>query len=97
VGFELGAAAMAAMITLGPLVAALAIVLAVTWPDSPVVPLMAAFIPAALLLPIVTYPLSYTMWQALDLAMRPAVPDDFDAAFILDSVLPSDLPSDPDL
>lgn len=86
---------MAAIITLGPLILALAVALVVTWPDTPVVALMSVFIPAALLLPIVTYPLSYTVWQAVDLAMRPAVADDFDAGFILDDVLPRD-PADSD-
>ena len=32
----------------------------------------------AVILPIVLYPVSYTMWQALDIAMRPVTVDDFD-------------------
>ena len=54
-------------------------------------PLLVFFIPSALLLPLVTYPLSYTVWQALDLTMRPVQPDDFDAEFIVRHALPTDL------
>lgn len=91
VGFELGAAAMAAVITLGPILVVLGVALAIAWPTIPVAPLLMFFIPSALLLPLVTYPLSYTVWQALDLAMRPVQPDDFDAEFILRHALPADI------
>jgi hypothetical protein len=91
VGFELGAAAMAAVITLGPILVVLGVALALAWPTIPVGPLLVFFIPSALLLPLVTYPLSYTVWQALDLAMRPVQPDDFDAEFIVRDALPTDL------
>ena len=82
---------MAAVITLGPLLVVLAVALVVVWPTIPVGPLLVFFIPSALLLPLVTYPLSYTVWQALDLAMRPVQPDDFDAEFILRHALPADI------
>jgi uncharacterized protein (DUF983 family) len=84
VGFELGAAAIAAAITLGPLIVALAVVMAITWPTIAVVPMLAGFVPAALILPVLLYPISYTIWQALDLVIRPAKPDDFDVAFVVD-------------
>ncbi len=77
VGFELGAAAMAAMIVLGPLILALAVALAITWPEVPVTGLMIGFLTAGLVLPVVLYPMSYSMWQAVDLMMRPVEPDDF--------------------
>ncbi|NND74537.1 MAG: DUF983 domain-containing protein [Ilumatobacter sp.] len=83
VGFELGAAAVAAMITLGPLVLALAIGMAITWPDIAVVPMLAVLVPAAVLLPLAVYPVSYTLWQAFDLTMRPVEPDDFDIGAIV--------------
>lgn len=90
VGFELGAAAMAAMLTLGPLLVALAAALAVTWPDVAVIPLLAVFVPSTLLLPIITYPLSYTVWQAIDLTWREVSPDDFDAEHIVAGALDVD-------
>lgn len=87
VGFELGAAAIAAVITLGPLVVALGVTVAIMWPSVAVVPLLGALGVSALVLPIITYPLSYTIWQSLDLLMRPVAIDDFDAQRILDASL----------
>jgi hypothetical protein len=93
VGFELGAAAMAAIIAVGPLVLALGAFLAITWPEVRVLPTMAVFLVAGLVLPIVLYPMSYTMWQAVDLMMRPVEPQHFD----LDHLDLLDLgPLDPD-
>ena len=73
------------MITLGPLILALTLVLSLTWPEVHVVAMLSVLAPTALLLPLLTYPLSYTIWQTLDLVMRPAQADDFDVAFILDA------------
>lgn len=87
VGFELGAATIAAILTLGPLVLALGITVAITWPSVAVVPLLVVLGVSALVLPIITYPLSYTIWQSLDLLMRPVDIDDFDAQRILDASL----------
>jgi uncharacterized protein (DUF983 family) len=78
VGFELGAAAMASMIVLGPLVAGLAVTLAITWPEVEVVPMLVGSAIAAIVLPVVLYPISYTMWQAVDLVVRPVSADDFE-------------------
>ena len=94
VGFELGAATVAAGLTIGPLMATLGVVLAITWPSVAVVPLLAGLGVAALIVPIVTYPLSYTLWQSLDLVMRPVDIGDFDARHILEASR-ADLPSTP--
>ena len=50
--------------------------------------MLAVLIPAAIVLPIVLYPVSYTAWQALDIAMRPVTVDDFELVELLDE--PSD-------
>lgn len=86
VGFELGAAAVAAIIVMGPLIIGMAVALAVVWPEVPVGPLLAVFLPLGLILPLVLYPMSYTVWQAVDVMMRPVTVDDFDVAH-LDSAL----------
>lgn len=78
VGFELGAASIAAILVLGPLVLGLGVAIAVTWPEVDVVPLLAVLLVAGVVLPIILYPVSYTVWQAIDLVMRPAQPEDFD-------------------
>lgn len=69
---------MAAMIVLGPLILALGVVLAFTWPEVRVAPTMVALLAAGVVLPVVLYPMSYTMWQAVDLMMRPVEPEHFD-------------------
>lgn len=73
---------MAAIIVMGPLMVALGVTLAILWPDVPVVPLLAVFLPTGLIMPIVLYPVSYTMWQAIDVMMRPPEPGDFDVAHL---------------
>lgn len=69
---------MTAIITLGPLVVLLGIMVAVTWPDVEVTLMLAVLGTLAVLLPFWTYARSYLMWQALDVVMRPPTPDDFD-------------------
>ena len=77
-GFELGAASMAAIIVLGPLMVGLGVMAALTWPDIAVTPMLIVLGAGAVILPVLLYPVSYTMWQALDIAMRPVSVDDFD-------------------
>lgn len=69
---------MAAIIAVGPLVLALGAFLAITWPEVRVVPTMSVFLVAGVVLPIWLYPMSYTMWQGVDLLMRPVEPEHFD-------------------
>lgn len=77
VGFELGAATIAAIVTLGGLVVTLGISLVMTWPDVAVVPLVLVLGVAAVVVPVAIYPLTFTVWQALDLVMRPVSASDF--------------------
>ena len=69
---------MAVMITLGPLLLGLVVMAALTWPDIAVTPMLIVLGAGAVILPILLYPVSYTLWQALDIAMRPVTVDDFD-------------------
>lgn len=78
VGYELGAAAMAAIITLGPLMLLLLALVVVTWPEIEVVMMFIVLGVGALVLPFFTYPRAYIMWQAVDIVMRPVEPGDFD-------------------
>lgn len=75
-GFELGAMTISAIVCLGALIGALAVAIAVTWPDLPVVGLLVVLGVGALALPVVVYPVSYTVWQAVDLVMHPPEPGD---------------------
>ena len=71
VGFELGAASISAVLVLGLLVTGLGVGIVATWPDVPYLWLAIGLGAAAIVLPIVLYPVTYTVWQALDLVMRP--------------------------
>jgi len=77
IGFALGAAAVAAVICMGPLIVALGIVAVATWPDFDVARLLVTLGLGAILLPILLYPTSYTLWQAVDILMRPVQAADF--------------------
>lgn len=76
-GFELGAMAINAILSLGTLVVGMVIGIIATWPDIAVLPLLLILGAAAIALPLILYPVTYTVWQAVDLAMRPPVPSDF--------------------
>ena len=75
-GFELGAMAISAVVCLALLIGGLTVGVVITWPDIAVLPLLIVLGVGAIILPVVVYPLSYTMWQALDLAMHPPEPGD---------------------
>lgn len=76
-GFELGAMAISAVICLGTLIVAMVIGIVATSPDIAVLPLLVGLGVGAIVLPVLVYPVSYTVWQAVDLAMRPPQPGDF--------------------
>jgi uncharacterized protein (DUF983 family) len=73
-GFELGAIAVNIVVVFGALIVAAGIAIAVTTPDIPVLPLVVALGAVAIGLPIVLYPVSYTLWQAIDLVTHPPDP-----------------------
>jgi uncharacterized protein (DUF983 family) len=73
-GFELGALAINVIVCFGVLVVGMVIGLIATWPDIAVVPLLVILGVGAIALPILVYPVSYTVWQAVDLAMHPPGP-----------------------
>jgi uncharacterized protein (DUF983 family) len=72
-GFELGAMAVSIILCFGALVVGVAIGVVATLPDVAVAPLVIILGLCAVVLPVVVYPVSYTLWQAIDLAMRPPV------------------------
>lgn len=57
-------------------VAVLVIGVAATYPDPPILPLAVADGAAALVVPLLFFPFSRTLWVAIDLAMRPLDFDD---------------------
>ncbi len=78
VGYELGAASVTAIITLGPLMLILGGMVAVTWPDVNVAAMFVVLALLAVVLPFFTYGPAYCLWQAIDIVLRPPTPDDFE-------------------
>lgn len=69
-GFQLGAAAINIILTGGSLLTVMAIGVIATYPEVPTWPLIAIVGSVALLVGIGGYPMSYTMWFAIDLFMN---------------------------
>lgn len=69
-GFFLGAFVVNAAVTEFGILVVLVACVALTLPDPPLYLLVAA-ITAAVVVPIVTYPFSKTVWSAIDLGMHP--------------------------
>src|SRR5262245_37606803 len=70
-GFELGAMTVNTIVCFGLLLIGAGAGIAATLPDVSVVPLVVILGLGAIVLPILLYPVSYTLWQAIDLAMHP--------------------------
>ena len=90
VGYELGAAAVTAVITFGPLVLVLGGMVALTWPEVQLLPMYAVLGFLAVTLPLITHGSAYLIWQSIDIMMRPPSPDDFEIVVSLE-LEPSDL------
>jgi uncharacterized protein (DUF983 family) len=70
-GFMLGAVTMNTVVTFGLLAGVLLIGSILSYPDIAVGPILVCSAIVAVVVPIVFYPFSYTIWAAVDLAMRP--------------------------
>jgi uncharacterized protein (DUF983 family) len=73
-GFLLGALTMNTIVTFGLLAVVLLVGTVLSYPDIAVVPMLIAAAAVSVVVPIVFYPFSYTIWAAVDLAMRPLDP-----------------------
>ena len=73
-GFELGAATMGVFITFGSII--FWMVASVIF-GVPLVPLLIVAGSLAVFVPIITYPLTYSVWFGVDLAIRPPSEEDF--------------------
>ena len=69
-GFELGAITINTVLTFIVLTVAMTIGFIKTSPDIPVLPLVLSLVGVAILMPIVIYPFTFTIWLALDLAVH---------------------------
>ncbi len=79
-GFELGAASVNAILTLGALIGAAAIAIVVMYPDVSTGPLVAVLVAVAVILPVLLYPFTYTIWFAIELLMERPSADEIERA-----------------
>lgn len=70
-GHELGSMTVALVVNISLIVAVLGVAIALTVPDIPVLTLTLVLSATAITVPIATWPLSHTVWMALDLRFRP--------------------------
>lgn len=70
-GFELGPLSLNIVVTFLVLTVAMTVAFVRTSPDIPVLPVVALCAGIAVVLPIVLYPFTYTVWLVLDLVARP--------------------------
>jgi uncharacterized protein (DUF983 family) len=83
VGFELGAATVNTIITFAMIIVAGGVAMIVTAPDIPTVRIVIGLVIAAIVIPVLIYPMTYTLWQAFDLAMRPPQSGELPSAPVL--------------
>ncbi len=70
-GHWIGAIGINTIVSFGILLLSLTVSFVVTIPDIPVVPLVIWHVLLAMLVPIIFFPISRTLWTAVDIAMRP--------------------------
>ncbi|MEM9563499.1 MAG: DUF983 domain-containing protein [Actinomycetota bacterium] len=70
-GHWIGAIGLNTIVSFGALLVFLVVAVALTIPDIPVGPLVLGNIVVALVVPVLFYPASRTLWTAVDIAMRP--------------------------
>ena len=70
-GFLLGALTINTIVTFGLLAVVLLVGSILSYPDIAVVPMLITALAVAILVPIVFYAFSYTIWAVVDLTMRP--------------------------
>lgn len=69
-GFMTGSMTMNLIVTFVLITVVLVVMTIVTYPELPVVPVVAALLVIAVVVPLFFHPMSYTVWLAVDLAMR---------------------------
>jgi hypothetical protein len=79
-GHELGSMTVALVLNIGIIVTALAMAIVFTVPDVPVLTLYLVLASTAVIVPIATWPMTHTIWMAIDLRFRPVDIDEAEEA-----------------
>lgn len=66
----------ALVLNIGLIVLALAVAIVITVPDVPVLTLYVVLASTAVIVPIATWPVTHTVWMAIDLRFRPFGPEE---------------------
>ncbi len=77
-GFELGPMTLNIIVTFIVLIVGMSVSIGLTLPDIPVARLVVSLVAIGVVVPLLLYPFSYTVWLAGDLAVHP--PDDRELA-----------------
>lgn len=72
----IGSLGMNTIVSLGTLMVVIAVGFTVTYPDPPVALLLAVAVAVAVVVPVAFFPISKSLWSAIDMAMRPPEPSD---------------------
>jgi uncharacterized protein (DUF983 family) len=75
-GHELGSLTIALVANITLIVVAVGIAVALTVPDVPVMTLYIVLSSVAIVVPIATWPITHTVWMAIDLRLRPLGADE---------------------
>ena len=75
-GHWIGALGMNTIVSFASVLVAIIIGFVMVYPDGDVGPALALIVGTAVVVPLVFFPVSKTLWSAIDLAMRPLAPDD---------------------
>ena len=75
-GHELGSMTIASVLNIVLIMAAIGVAVAITAPDVPVLTLSIVLASAALVFPVLTWPITHTLWMAIDLIVRPVGVDE---------------------
>jgi hypothetical protein len=75
-GHWIGALGINTIVTFAAVMASVVVAFTVTYGDDSAGPAVAAIVVTAVAVPLAFYPISKTLWSAIDLAMRPLEPED---------------------
>lgn len=82
-GHFIGAIGINTVVSFTVMLISLVVSLILTFPEFPLVPLLAWNLAVAIVVPTLFLPLSRTLWTAIDIAMRPLTPDEVDWSVVL--------------
>ena len=73
-GFELGSMTVNVILTFGTMLITMGIGVIFSYPDVAVVPILCIIVGVAVVMPVVIFPMTYSIWLAVDLFMRKLEP-----------------------